>query len=172
MKYVFIFILFTNSLFANEDKFKEKAQEILNPIKKAFMGELKTGMQEGPYNAIEMCHLKAPHLIEYDQADKYEIGRTSNKIRNKDNAPKDWMKDILKEYQDSNAESAKAAAVFKVLDNKKVYVEPIYVKGLCLNCHGNARGSVAKKIKKLYPNDQATGYKIGEFRGLFYVKEK
>lgn len=172
MKYLILNFIIITTLFASEDTFKQNAQKILDPIKKAFMGELKTGMQEGPYNAFDLCHLKAPHLIEYDQGEKYDIGRTSNKIRNKANSPEDWMKEILKEYEKSTADQPKKAKVYKVLDNKNVYVEPIYVKAMCLNCHGKADGSVAKKLKKLYPEDKAVGYQVGEFRGLFYIREK
>jgi len=31
---------------------------------------------------------------------------------------------------------------------------------------------VSEKIKSLYPQDQAIGFKQGEFRGFIWVKEK
>lgn len=170
MKFVILIFIAMTNLYAND--FEADAKKLLMPIKKAFMSELKAGMSEGPYNALDVCHLKAPHLIEHKNSDKYEIGRSSNKIRNPQNKPQEWMEEILKDYLKTNADAPKSSGVYKVLKNKQVYVEPIYIKGLCLNCHGPSKGSVAKKIKKLYPNDQAVDYKIGEFRGLFYVLEK
>ena len=164
-----IFLLVTINAYG--DDFKSNALELLKPVKKAFMGELKAGLQSGPYEAIDSCHLKAPHLVEHDKSDKYNVGRTALKVRNKENAPKTWMKEILNDYKSSTAKSPKAAKVYQV-KNKKVYVEPIYIKPLCLNCHGKKRGSVFKKLSKLYPDDEAFGYDVGDFRGLFYVKEK
>tara|TARA_Y100000590_G_scaffold420268_1_gene522806 strand:- start:176 stop:688 length:513 start_codon:yes stop_codon:yes gene_type:complete len=170
MKYLTIIILCLSVSSYGQD-FEKEAKKILGPIKKSFMMELKTGLKKGPYDTIDVCHLKAPHLIEHDYP-QYEIGRTSNKIRNKANAPKKWMLDILKKYENSTRDTAVSAKVYTVEDSKKVYVEPIYIKPVCLNCHGAERGSVARKIQKLYPKDQAMGYKLGEFRGLFYLKEK
>lgn len=169
MKYLFVILIGLNVYGAD---FETEAKKILGPIKKAFMGELKSGMKEGPYNAIDSCHLKAPHLIEHDQGDQYEIGRTSNKIRNPKNKAPKWAQEILAKYEKSTAENPMKPHTFDVGEDKKAYVEPIYVKPLCLNCHGAARGSVAKKLKKLYPEDGAMGYKVGDFRGLFYIKQK
>jgi hypothetical protein len=51
------------------------------------------------------------------------------------------------------------------------YVEPIRVGPICLRCHG---GEVAPEIRErlaaLYPDDQATGFEQGDFRGLFWVR--
>jgi hypothetical protein len=51
------------------------------------------------------------------------------------------------------------------------YVEPIYVKRICLACHGSALSpSVASRIDEHYPQDEARGFKEGDFRGLFWVE--
>ncbi|MDA8793672.1 DUF3365 domain-containing protein [Bacteriovoracaceae bacterium] len=175
MHYIYFFILtgmITFSGLQAQDNFQQEAMELLGPIKKAFMKELKVGMQKGPYNAIDSCHLKAPHLIEHDKSPKYEFGRTSNKIRNYQNEPKKWMVKILAEFAETKAKDQKAPQVYTLDNKKKVYVEPIYIKAVCLNCHGSPKGSVSKRLKKLYPKDQATGYKVGDFRGLFWVKQR
>lgn len=166
-----VFITVLVSSFAFGMSFEEEAKSFLKPVKMAFMGELKEGLKEGPYNAIDSCHIKAPHLIEHDKSDKFEMGRTSNKIRNPQNKPKKWMLPILAEYEKSNAEKPMPGKVYDVT-GKKVYVDPIYLKPVCMNCHGKTRGSVGKRIKKLYPKDQAVGYQTGDFRGLFWVKQK
>ena len=46
----------------------------------------------------------------------------------------------------------------------------------CLKCHGNpdtqiTEGTLAK-IKELYPNDMATGYKLKDFRGAWKITFK
>ncbi|NOT80375.1 MAG: DUF3365 domain-containing protein [Bacteriovoracaceae bacterium] len=58
-------------------------------------------------------------------------------------------------------------------NGKKTYIEPLFVQAQCLTCHGEGIApNVAQKIKELYPNDQATGFKLNEFRGLVWIKEK
>jgi hypothetical protein len=42
---------------------------------------------------------------------------------------------------------------------------------MCLQCHGaNIAPPVAAKLAELYPEDQATGFAAGDFRGLFWVE--
>jgi hypothetical protein len=39
-------------------------------------------------------------------------------------------------------------------------------------CHGsNIASPIAAKINKLYPNDKATGFKLGDLRGAFSITE-
>ena len=51
------------------------------------------------------------------------------------------------------------------------YVEPIRMKGICMRCHGDRiEPGVKERLRALYPEDQATGFKRGELRGIFWVK--
>lgn len=166
-----ILLIFSTGLLAKEKSFEQTAQDVLKPLKRAFQKELKTGMKKGPYDTVDICHLKAPHLSEGDHTTDYEFGRTSLKIRNESNKAKEWLKDALETYKGSTIKKPLKGKVIKV-GNKNAYVEPIYIKQVCLKCHGDIKGAVKKRINKLYPHDQATGYKFGEFRGLFWLKEK
>ena len=50
------------------------------------------------------------------------------------------------------------------------YAEPIIVQPLCLSCHGNVLApEVANHIEEAYPDDQATGFEIGDLRGVYWV---
>ena len=50
------------------------------------------------------------------------------------------------------------------------YVEPIMVKPLCLACHGSAISpAIQERLSARYPQDHATGFGEGDFRGLFWV---
>ena len=49
-------------------------------------------------------------------------------------------------------------------DNFMAYVEPIYVQGICLTCHGSGVPEIVlDEIKVLYPQDKAVDFKLGEF---------
>ena len=58
------------------------------------------------------------------------------------------------------------------IDNEQIgYVEPIFIKPICLTCHGeNIDQSLSAIINKQYPKDKAQGYTNGSFRGVFWVK--
>jgi hypothetical protein len=50
------------------------------------------------------------------------------------------------------------------------YVEPIYLSPLCVTCHGEAvEPALLERIRALYPDDAAVGFRVGELRGLFWA---
>ena len=43
---------------------------------------------------------------------------------------------------------------------------------LCLACHGENIDSITRtRLEKLYPDDQAAGYKVGDIRGAFSITQ-
>ena len=51
-----------------------------------------------------------------------------------------------------------------------MFYKPIVINNeACLKCHGNVEGDLAKVIKATYPEDRATGYKMGDLRGMIAV---
>ena len=149
----------------------EQAQQALMPLKQNLMAELKTALQSGPENAIYVCNVRAPQIADSLQTDKIQIGRSSHKLRNPKNAPEPWMEKIITYYQENKGESGYQIIVME--DGTIGYSEPIYVKPLCLGCHGQDITSTLKaNIDSLYPADQATGFVENDFRGIFWVKIK
>ena len=143
--------------------------ELLKPFKQQLMGALKSGLQEGPDQAIEVCKVKAPKIAAGLSTDGVEMGRASHKLRNPNNAAPAWVQPVLEAYL------ADEAAVHPVEvaagEGRMGYVEPIRVKAApCLMCHGeNLAPAIAEKIQALYPEDQATGFSEGDLRGVFWV---
>lgn len=147
----------------------EKGAETLTPLKQGLMGALTEALQDGPVAAIEVCSVKAPGIAESLSGDLIEVGRTSHQLRNPNNAPREWVKPLLEAYV-SNPENKEPELVS--LDTGGVgYVEPIYVNAMCLTCHGESLGpEVASALDARYPNDEARGFGIGDFRGLFWIE--
>lgn len=168
---LFLFII-TTALTFNvwaTDSFESMAKKELMPFKKALMGKLKGGMKKGAVHALNMCNTEAPAITKKFN-NKVQLGRVSTKFRNPDNAPTNWMKGALKEFSASSAKNKMSPKVIKLENGKQAYVEPIYVKPLCLNCHGEkVRPEIQKALNEKYPKDNALGYKAGDFRGLFWV---
>jgi len=144
------------------------AQEALLPFKQELKAALVAGLEEGPVAAIQACRTQAPGIAAAQTGDGVIIGRTSHQLRNPDNAPRAWMEPLLATY----AEGTRTESVAVRIDDATIgYVEPIYVQAMCLTCHGSAvEASTLAKIHALYPNDDATGFEEGDFRGLFWVE--
>lgn len=147
----------------------ERGAAALAPVKKRLMGALTKAMsEEGPEAAIQVCQVKASKLSESEDPG-IEIGRTSHRLRNPKNAPEPWMQPLLDAYLASDRPGEPRAVV---LDDGRIgYVEPIRVSSFCLTCHGEkVDDSVKGKLAALYPRDEATGFRSGDFRGLFWAK--
>jgi hypothetical protein len=96
------------------------------------------------------------------------MGRTSRRLRNPANAPAAWMEPLLDRY---SADAALTAGQAVRVDAHTIgYVEPIRVQPMCLVCHGDAIvPEIAERLDALYPDDDARGFREGDFRGLFWV---
>jgi hypothetical protein len=143
--------------------------ELLAPLKGELKQALMAGMQNGPLNAISVCKDQAPAIAASLSVDGVEIGRTSHRLRNPANSAPDWVDPILKEYL--GEESDRAPTVVSLENNREGYVEPIVVAPLCLACHGKTlKSDVAAHISHVYPEDEATGFDVGELRGVYWVE--
>ena len=167
----------------------------------ALIAELKFSLEaDGPGRAIRVCHIEAP-LITKDISQQYnlQIGRTSLKTRNPNNNPDEWETKVLQqfEHRKQNGEAIATLEFFEVMheyegqeaqvsgkDRKPGqtsektkagfrYMKAIPTKGLCLTCHGETLAeSVKATLAELYPEDKATGFKLGDIRGAFSIIQK
>jgi cytochrome c553 len=153
-------------------------------IIKAFMGDLKSelvkGMKEsGPVETIAICNKVAPNLAEaHSQMSRWEVGRTSLKVRNQDNAPDAWEEAVLKEFESRKAAGEDPMKLIKaeiVQEEGRQFfrmMKAIPTAKACTKCHGEAIAEpVAAKLDELYPSDKARGYKEGDLRGAFTLKK-
>ena len=147
-----------------------RAAGALQPLKRdlrsALLGALREG---GPERAIEVCQLRAPEIARLTSTGGAVLGRTSHRLRNPANAPEARMSVFLDEYR-ANPDDGEPRAV-RLASGEIGYVEPIRMKGPCMQCHGDRiEPDVKARLRALYPEDEATGFKKGELRGMFWVK--
>lgn len=143
--------------------------KLLAPLKKQLKQSLIAGMQNGPLSAISICKNEAPAIAASLSVDGVDIGRTSHRLRNPANSAPEWVDPILKEYL--SAESDRAPKVVSMENNRQGYIEPIVVAPLCLACHGETLApDVAAHINEAYPEDEATGFGVGDLRGVYWVE--
>lgn len=145
------------------------AQETLAPFKSELVEALTGSLGEGgPEDAIHICRERAPEIAARLSVGGVEMGRTSHKTRNPANAPQPWVDPLLAAYLEDPKDSAPKAVYID--DSRVGYVEPIYLMSFCLSCHGTQiEPDLLAEIQSVYPEDQATGFRANDLRGLFWV---
>lgn len=162
---------------AEEARRLQRARDVIQTFSEQLRHELTVAIRsKGAAAAIEACQILSPDLAGQVSSDAgVEILRTSLKVRNPENAPDEWEEQILKRFQ---AEAATGADLAKLEHHEVVvtaegdkllrYMKAIPVTDMCLTCHGtDVKQDVKAEIARLYPEDKALGYKIGELRGAF-----
>jgi hypothetical protein len=100
-----------------------------------------------------------------------DIKRISSKNRNPNNAPNSEEKKYLDQFE---SEGELALPILVKTEDRFTYFAPIRLAGgLCLNCHGKLDESMTleqfEHIKEMYPEDKATGYSLGDLRGMWKI---
>jgi len=130
-------------------------------------GRLMEAMGGGPANAIAVCQREAGALAEeVGRAHNVKIGRTGVRLRNQRNQAPAWAGEWI--------EQGVAEPQFAVLSNQQAAaLLPIKLQPQCVMCHGPA-DQILPEVKSAlvdrYPQDQATGFEIGELRGWFWIE--
>ncbi len=141
-------------------------------------GRLQSAMQEGgPPTAITVCSEHAQALSATVSSETgVQVGRGTLRLRNPDNAAPDWVQAWLTATGERAAEGVSGfKRVETTADGAKVarLLEPLPVEAVCLTCHGAPDAlapGVADLLAERYPADQATGYAVGDLRGVLWAE--
>lgn len=152
------------------DSIALNAQQVLV---KAVMSAIEEG---GTAQAVAFCNLQAGPLADsLSQTGHYRIGRISEKFRNPDNQPKNQADSVmLAAFRQDFARGEMPPGRIALNGDSVVYYKGISVAmPVCLSCHGDPakdiEASTLALIRERYPEDQATGYQVGDFRGLWKI---
>lgn len=162
---------------AVKEKYLEKGKEIASATQaellKVVQGAMKKG---GPVYAVEYCNIEALELKDsLSNLNNCTIKRLSNKYRNPADKPVTKIEqEQLKSYETLHSEGKSLASSVHIVGDKVEYYQPIMIgSGACLLCHGDPETQIAAKtmntIRKLYPDDLATGYAMNDFRGVWKI---
>lgn len=132
--------------------------------------------KQGTENAIEFCSTKAIVITDsMGVALNATIKRVSDKPRNPLNMADEDENAFINELKEKISKGEKLTSKITESNGKTLGYFPIETNAMCLQCHGSKdldiKPNVLKKIVKLYPKDQATGYKENEIRGIFVVTQ-
>ena len=153
---------------------KQQAEAKVQTFAQTLKGELLTAINQGGLvNAIEVCNLKAPAIAAQLSTDGWSVRRTALRVRNPANAPDAWERRMLNYFSASLAKQPATPAIQATSVDAAPfrYMQTIKTGQLCLACHGsNVSADVQAALAERYPQDEATGFTLGELRGAFSLQ--
>lgn len=156
----------------------QKGQNITKQVGMVMKSALTKSISEGGVaKAAQYCsYMAIPMVDTLAVQNGVSLRRTSTKVRNvKNDMPTERELVILEQYEQQKAAGQELKPLVELVDPHTVaYYQPILVEPLCLNCHGIVGETLTeddfKTLKYLYPDDEATGYQLDDFRGIWSMQ--
>lgn len=160
----------------NEASKVQKGEAVSAALVQKLGSELKGQIQSGgPMAALRFCSNYALTLSDQIAKESHtSVKRVSLKNRNPLNAAAAEEEAILIRWASLQHSGQKLPPyeIQQLPNGESVYYKPILINNeACLACHGEiaADSPLSKAIKATYPDDSATGYKMGDLRGMIVV---
>jgi mono/diheme cytochrome c family protein len=125
--------------------------------------------------AIDVCATDALPLtdsIARALGNGIALKRTSTRVRNPLNAP-DALEQAALQWFAAEMEAGREPVELVQRDGEDFrYYAPLRIAPPCLNCHGpvdSLEPAVRSALQSRYPGDRATGYAVGDLRGVLRV---
>jgi len=164
----------------------QQLQSALRSDAKTFMDSLKSVLikeiqSNGIVSAVSVCSDTAQILTNNFGISKgIYIKRVSFKNRNPLNVPDEFESKVLKMFEALQAKNQikPETEYIELIEadgiSKVRYMKPILVQPECLSCHG-AEDQISPQVKeiinKIYPDDKAKNYQIGDLRGAVSIQK-
>lgn len=161
---------------------KQEGVKYIKMLGKTLKTHLKTEMKADKtgLKAMTFCTTKADELTKEINSKLPKgvlVRRTALKTRAENNKADVLdmavMESIIADMNKTNVDLGKPLMV-ETPSVHRVY-KPLFIVPACMKCHGNEKTinpEVQKAISKDYPNDKATGFKIGDLRGVVVAEMK
>jgi mono/diheme cytochrome c family protein len=168
------------SLATSIDVAKDTIQTLVGSLSTALKAAVESG---GPEQGIVVCQTQALPLTASSKAESSPrvigLKRTSLRVRNPANAPDPAEAEALAHVAELIAagEPLPGLLVQEIAETNSTSPElriykPLPVAAQCLACHGDPDGfspALRTALQAGYPEDAATGYAAGDWRGLIRV---
>jgi mono/diheme cytochrome c family protein len=159
----------------NPEPYFAEAEGVLQQVRGTMMRELKVALDMKPAEAVALCRHLAPTIkSQIEEETGWEVRRVALRVRDPGNRPNEDERGILLAYvvRSAAGQPTRLLRTESVVDREgRRYVhvmQAIPTFDTCLVCHGpNLDPEVARAVHKLYPDDETTGYSVGDIRGAF-----
>lgn len=158
----------------------QRGKVIVSETASLLSSNLQSAIQQsGISNALPFCALAASPLT-VGMAGKHgvSIRRVTHKARNPadkaDAAELVILKQLEAVLRTATAANPPPSSVTNFTASTATFFAPIILNNeLCLKCHGEPGKDIAAEnvalIQRLYPQDEATGFKLGDLRGAWRI---
>ena len=158
----------------------QKAEGAMRTLGQTLQQRLMTTMrEEGAVAAMGLCATQAQGLTAGVAREAgVAVGRSSLRLRNPENAARDWVGAWLREQGEGPAAGVVGGSwIATATDGSKVarVLRPLAIAPPCLTCHGataDLAPEITAALARSYPEDQATGYTVGALRGAIWAEAK
>jgi hypothetical protein len=156
----------------------ERGKLIAEASQATLSANLKNAVQRGGIaEAFSFCNIRAMPLTDsLSRQYNSEIKRATIWPRNPADKASTIEKQVIEAYDHQLKDGiAPEPKVINLDEAFVLYTQPIVINnGLCLNCHGEAGTQVQSEtlalIQEKYPEDGATGHKMGDLRGIWSIR--
>ena len=151
----------------------EKGKQATQLLMKTLGSNMKKNLKKGgAMQALDFCSQEA-YTLTQSVNEKLPKGVSVKRISQNNRSPLNQPSDdenLVLETLHAMQKEKKSLPKFVVIQSDehtyKFYKPLVINKGVCLKCHGDISNTqLANEIAKRYPNDKATGYKMGDLRG-------
>jgi hypothetical protein len=155
------------------------ARAVADSLGEELVGLLREAMDSaGPALAIHFCADSAQARTLRHWKNGLYIRRVSRRIRNVDDTPDAIERGLLERLAALNHDGRLPAELIEVIrapdgTYELQYMRPLLVERRCLACHGDPASldpAVRAELARRYPEDRATGYRVGDLRGAVSVR--
>jgi hypothetical protein len=175
-------LIAAGSVFAQEAPWVGGARRVATSVPPKLLAVLSEEItKSGPEGAILVCRDKAPQLARAASEETgWNIRRVSLRNRNPKAVPDAWERAALEDFDRRAAAGETPATLEKAElvteDGRQFYryLRALPTQELCLDCHGlpeRLSPAVKERLKTLYPDDKAVGYRPGEIRGAMTIRK-
>lgn len=149
----------------------EYALNTKKQLGKNLMGQIQ---KNGTAAAVEFCNIRAYQITDsMATVQGTLIKRATDKPRNPRNLANGVEMEMINTFSRLISESQAIKPISKISDDRVHVYYPITTNNMCLQCHGDPGEDIApqvyEKLKRQYPEDQATGYDVNQLRGVWHV---
>ncbi|MFT6895720.1 MAG: hypothetical protein ACJA13_000117 [Paraglaciecola sp.] len=152
---------------------RDKVKVFAHDLKSSLLAAIQEG---GLEKGITVCKDVAPSIADSLSTPGWKVSRTSLRVRNINNAPDNWERSVLQDFDKLQREGSKPDSLTRLSQQQGQtityrYMQAIPTGNLCLSCHGEKLSpKVQSAIDLNYPADKAIGFKSGDIRGAFSLK--
>jgi len=153
---------------------KEASKALATNLKAMLSATIK---DSGPVEAIKVCnHAAGPaaEAVTRQFEGRATVRRTALRVRNPQNKPDATDLFILRYLEEllRGEEEIAGTVITGPVDGIYRHYQPLLTQKLCLTCHGDPEAmpeGLRAVIAKRYPDDEATGFKLEDLRGVIRV---